>query len=757
MRNKWLLFIGILTFSTFLYACSDDKTEVLPPDPKPDSGEEEKGDNNGIVEEKDIQIKVVSATGTNYGNLISDEDMLLTYDGDKETCLIKGGKGAVTLTYEFGEEGKIIDYAIYYPYNTSGWYGSWGSADISILEAGKNEFEMIYPNKTFSGSKMPTNIPFDGHKKIKAIRFHPLKGDANNPAWNSCAEIEFFCQENPAFDLLTLFKDNTCSELKDGITETDIKNCTNSFYRNIAQAMYNNTYERAFRIQEFRAYPDPIVQAKENLMNRFSIRDMTGIYVSKGDTLTLFLGNTHGESVTLLIKDNTNGEESQYLLKRAGLNQIEATNQGLVYVKYFSNHYETIDPVKIHFATGKVNGYFDTTKHTAEQWKDIIQNTTWYFFDMVGTHTQISFSSNDFSQYCTDPFKLMGTYDKMVELGEEFTGLKKYGRELRNKLYITYNNGTGGAMGAADTQINWNNPSNFSIPTAVTSETLWNNMWGVAHELGHELQIRSGRQRYQGMLEVTNNLIPAYVQLQFGCESRLFTSVTNPQKTSFQSEFERAMTYYGANKRPHNYNMKGVRSVLTKLIPLWQIYLYSYEVRGEDWFKDYYEELRKSSNESTQGDAQMELLRILCKVSRLNLLDFFEHTGFLTPVDDMTDNGDKENFKVTQKMIDNLKAEIEAKNYSKPDVQFWRLTDQRDNIEAFKYKKAIVTGSATQQGKTFTMTDWKNVAAYEVYTDGKLVFVSPHHTFTVEGEVNNSTYIHAISATGEVTNVILNK
>lgn len=754
MKTKWILLVSFITFNSLSISCSDDKIEAILP-VQPDI-EKPAGEDNANISEQDILVKVVSAYGTLWGNSLTDEEIQLTYDGDYETCLVKGAKNGLVLTYEFGEEGKIIDYALYHPYNTTGWYGSWGRADVSILEAGKDDFEKIYPDKTFSGSRIPTNIPFSGHKRIKAIRFNPLKGDDNNPGWISCAEIEFFQQESPIFNPLTLFKDYTCSNLKEGITETDIKNCPNSFYRKIAQSMYDDTYEREFRIQEFRAYPDPIVQAKENLMNRFSIRDLTGIYIPQGDTLTVFLGDTHGESVRLLIKDHPTGKESQHLLKRSGLNQIEATNGGLVYVQYFSNHYETIEPIKIHFATGKVNGYFDTTKHTPEQWQNIINNTKWYFFDMASAHTQLTFASTDFVQYCKDPFKLMETYDKMVELGEEFTGLKKYGRELKNKLYITYNPGTGGALGAADTQINWNNTKSFSIPTAVSSATRQDDMWAIAHEYGHELQIRKGRQRYQGMLEVTNNLIPAYIQLQFGSKSRLFTEVTNPQNTSFQSEFERAMTYYGANRYPHNFNMKGVRRVLTKLIPLYQLYLYSKEVRGEDWFKDYYEELRKSSNDSEQGDAQIELLRILCKVSNLNLLDFFEHTGFLTPMNDKTDNGDSENFKVTQTMINNLKTEIKAKNYPKPDVEFWRLTDQKDNIEAFKYKRTITQGTATQKDKTFTMTNWKNVAAYEVYTDEELVFVSPHQTFTVEGKINSSTYVNAISATGETIKVNFN-
>lgn len=746
----------VYAFLSVHTACSDNDVPVTAPEPSPEVVPEE---DDGMTGEKDLRVEVVSSIGVKRnGDIIPEEDMKQTYDGDRSTVLKVPGWD-MSYIYRFGEEGKIIDYVIYHPYSLTGdYYGSWGKVDVSIMEEGEDEFKLLFANRDFGASELPTTLFFEGHKKMKAIKFLVKEGEQDNNGWTGCSEIEFYRQESPLFDPLILFKDKTCSDLKEGITEKEIAACGNSFYRGIAKAMFDDTYPREFRIQEFPAHPYPSAHAKENLINGFSLyENVTGIYVDKGDLFTVLVGDTHGESVSLKIIDlsvaNGYSEGATFSL-RPGFNQMEMPNKGLVYVAYHTDNYEMAEPIKIHFATGQVNGYFDVTKHTMERWPDMIQNCVSPFFDMVGRRSHITFAASDFGTYCDDPFALMEKYDRMMDLEEEFTGLKKYGRELKNKVYINFNKGSGGALAAADNHIVWNNSTGLSIPDAISPSRL--GPWGVAHELGHELQIRPGRQRYQGMLEVTNNLLSIYVQLKFGEESRLFTSLTTPQKTSFQSEFERAMTYYGAEKRPHNYNMKGARTVLTKLIPLWQMYLYSYEVRGEDWFKDYYEELRRSSNKSANGDAQMDLIRIFCKVSQLNLLEFFEHTGFLTPMNDYTDNGDKDKFVITQDMIDRVVKEIEDKGYAKPDVQFWRLTDQKDNIAAFKEKKAVIPGTAIRQNKTFTMKNWQNVVAYEVYTNERLVFVSPHQSFTVEGEVNESTYVKAVSAIGEETKVTFN-
>ena len=705
--------------------------------------------NNTVAGEDDILVQVTGGTGTRGGdNLqIPEEEMKKTWDNDRSTYY-KGGGQPATFIYEFSGN-EVIDYCLAYPLHPTDdrWYGAWGEVEVWIKENGEGkDFEKVI-EKELGESGMVVTFPFEGRKKLKAVKI-TVKNGAQG--FIHCGDVQFFRRANDLFDYNTLFKDRTCSELKDGITEEDIKACPEPFYEILAQALFDGTYPTKFRIQEFEARPEPGIHGKANYINSFSrYENVTGIYTNAGEELTVFVGDIPaGQNVGIKVKYWGNHEDDYAL--REGINKIKVERKGLVYVMYHKSVSDDIAPVKIHFATGKVNGYFDIAKHTKEEWKDIINNTCCDFFDMLGRRVHLAFSSQDFKQYCQDPFALMEAYDEIVDLAEDFQGLNKYDRQLTNHITINYNTGTGGAMGAGNGVINWNNSSGLSIPSAVQVEKAQNDSWGVAHELGHELQLRPGRSRYNGMLEVTNNLIPAYIQLKRGLESRLFSTekVSSP-KTGHQSEFERAMTYYQAEGRPHNYNMNGTRTVLSKLIPLWQLYVYSAEVLGKDWFKDYYQKLWEEPYVGENGEAQMQVVRIFCEVSGLNLIEFFKMSGFLTPISDKTDTNDPV-FTVTEEMIKIVTNEIEAKSYPKPDVEIWRLTDQKENIEAFKNKSQVVKGIAKQAGNVFEMKGWKNVVAYEVYTDGKLVYVSPHDKFEVKNaEVNYSTFVMAVSATGQ--------
>lgn len=752
MKKNWRLIIGIACLCFALPACSDNSPiENVGNGPTEEPGYE---NDNEITGEKDLRIKVIKASGTVNNKSIDENELKKSCDDDRNT-VYRGamGKYSASFLYEFdGEE--IMDYCVYYPYAPSGgYYAAWGEVEVQIRVKGEpaSSFTTV-AIKDLGFANLPATFYFEGKKRITGVKFIVKSGQQN---WAGCSELQFFRRVNPVFDALTLFKDETCSELKDGITKEEIDACEEPFYRTMALAMYDNTYPRMFRIQEFPAYPHPAVHAKENLINGFSIfENVTGISVKADEKLTVFVGDIpSGEFLSLKVIDWQNRENSTSgiypLLK--GFNQFKMDGKGLVYLNYHSEDYKTLPPVKVHFASGNANGYFDVSKHSKEQWKSIIDNAGYELFDMVGKRSHITFSTSDFRTYCPDPFELMKVYDEMMDLEEEFTGMQKYNRLLTNRMYVHYHNGTGGGMSAAENHINWNNSSNLSIPTAVDAEKLRKNPWGAAHELGHELQLRPGRQRYIGMLEVTNNLLSIYVQLKFGNPSRLFHGDISSGSTGFQSEFERAMTYYQAEKRPHNYNMNGVRTVLTKLIPLWQLYLYSNEVLEKDWFKDYYQELLKQDYAGENGAAQMQLVRIFCDISGLDLLDFFEHSGFLTPVNEITDKGEATKFLVTENMIREVRDYVIRKGYPKPEVEFWRLTDQKDNIKAFKNKLPVVAGSYKRNNRTFTITGCQNVAAYELYNSGTLVFVSPHTEFEVPNgvELNGNVVVRAVSATGE--------
>lgn len=755
MKRNCMLILGLLCLCS-MQACS---TENDPATDKP-GGTEEPGyeNDNEITGEKDLQIAVIKASGTVKNNTsVTPDKLKLSYDNDHTTLYRDhiGTEYPATYLYEF-KGNEIIDYCLYYPYTLDGgWFGAWGKVEVYIRETGGTSKDFVkVAEKDLGYANVTTCFSFEGQKRIDAVKFVVHSGEQD---YAGCAEMKFFRRVSPVFDPLKLFKDATCSELKEGIAQSDINACTDAFYKTMAQSMMDGTYPAEFRIQEFPARPNPADHQEKNLINEFSsFENVTGISVKAKEKLTVFVGNIpSGQSLSLKVTDWNDKDGAIYkgsypLL--SGFNQIEMSDKGLVYLLYQSPEWQQLPKVKIHFATGTVNGYFDTSKHKKEQWKDIIGKAQFELFDVIGKRSQVTFKTEHFKSSCTDPIALMEAYDEIMELGEKFTGMQKHGREIPNRMYVHYINGDGGAMSAAEGHINWNNPSK----TAVMPEEVRKGPWGIAHELGHELQLRPGRQRYEGMLEVTNNLVSIYVQRQFGNASRLFGDGISAPQTGHRSEFERAMTYYQAEKRAHNYNMAGTRTVLTKLIPLYQLYLYCDEVLGEDWFKDYYQELLTQEYVGDNGAAQMQVIRIFCDLSKKNLLSFFEKSGFMTVTNEPTDTDEKK-FNVTATMINEVKLYVKDKGYPEPDVNVWQLTDQPENIEAFKNRASVVKGTCKRSDRTFTMTGWKNVAAYEVYNGTKLVYVSPHDKFTIPVSYNfgNSPTIQAVSATGDVTVVTI--
>jgi len=190
------------------------------------------------------------------------------------------------------------------------------------------------------------------------------------------------------------------------------------------------------------------------------------------------------------------------------------------------------------------------------------------------------------------------------------------------------------------------------------------NIWGPAHEVGHVNQVRPGM-RWDGMVEVTNNIYSMYVQTAFGNQSRLVGSTYNNAFNNFLGK-----------DLPHRVTISGF-DVFGQLVPFWQLKLYLHDVLGKtdfypDLFYDYITNPNPGTSSETDGRFQLHFVRTACKIANLNLIYFFEQWGFLTPVDTGS-------FRITQAQIDALKTEIAGKNYPLPARDFTRITDQNVN------------------------------------------------------------------------------
>ena len=722
--------------------------------------------------EGDIKVKVVSGHDTSH----QGEDAIeKSFDGDYTTLYhsswSNGGANyfPITLTYNFAEASDV-DYLIYYPRST-GYNGHFKEVEIQYSEDGSVFTKLL--DKDFEGSATATRVTFDNTVRAKSFRFVVKSGAGDGQGFASCAEMEFYAKNLNAFDYSTLFEDETCSNLKAGIMEADIENCKYPFFKNLAYYMFKDKYDRNFRVEDYKAFPNPDIQSETHKTNPYSLLDNpTGISVK---TLVVMVGDTHGQNIGMKVQnlDVPGGDGFggvTYPLYR-GINKLTMTGKGLVYVMYHTKTLEdaeTAQPVKIHFASGTVNGYFDSQKEEHQgRWSELLGKATDKYFDVVGKYAHLTFETNDFRKYVsTNGNELIDLYDKIAHSEMQLLGLEKYDKMFKNRIYLNVMYHSFMYATAYHTAYNQSTMGDVCDPNVLKTT----GCWGPAHEIGHCNQTRPGV-KWIGLTEVTNNIMSEYVQTTiFGQPSRI---QTEDMGAVYRNRYSKAWNGIIVPKASHAdfKNLDDSDDVFCKLVPFWQLELYFGKVLGRTplqqsdrggFYPDVFEYARtKDYGGMSEGQIQMDFVYNCCVAAQVNLLDFFEKWGFLTPVDRSIEDYDTKTLKVTEEMVDELKKKVENLGYDK--LQNIALEYISDNTwELYKNKPEVISGTnATRSGNTITIKNWQNVVAYEVKDQtGKLVFVSSGETtssttdmFTLSGNWDSSYKLYAVSAAGKRTEI----
>lgn len=735
------------------------------------SGEDIKGD---------IKIEVKSGTASSFQ--AGGGEIEKSFDGDYSSLYhsswSNGGSNyfPITLTYNF-EQTNDVDYLIYYP-RSEGGNGRFKEVDIEYSEDG-NVFTKLL-SKDFQGAASARKVIFDQTVRAKSFRFIVKSGSGDGQGFASCAEMEFYAKDPMTFDYSTLFTDPTCSELKPGITEDDIMKCGYPFFKNIAYYMIKGRYPMEFRIDNFKAYPNPDIQAATHKTSQYSQLDNpTGISVSAGEKLIVLVGDTHGYNISLRVQnlDAPAGDGFggvSYPLS-PGINKLTMAVKGLVYVMYQTTVLEdpAADPIKIHFASGIVNGYFDSQKHQG-RWSELINKATDRYFDVVGKYAHLTFETSDFKSYAgSNGDQLIDLYDKISYNQQQLLGLEKYGKMFKNRMYfnVMYHS----YMYATSYHTGYERGTMVEVCNPARLKT--GGCWGPAHEVGHVNQTRPGL-KWLGTTEVTNNIMSEYIQTTiFEQDSRI---QAEDMGINYRNRYSKAWCGIIAAKAPHanfqNLGTNDTNDVFCKLIPFWQLELYYGKVLGRTplqqadkggFYPEVYEYVRTHSDMKTPGEQQLEFVYICSLKAKANLLDFFTKWGFLTPVNIKMDDYGEGMMIVTQSQIDALKQRVEALGFSKPDVALEYISDNTVNLyktkpdimkgsNATHTPKTFTLGSMTYQGETLTIANWQNVVTYEVENEnGQVIFICSGETtpsatdsFTIPTSWQSGYKLYAISSVG---------
>lgn len=714
---------------------------------------------------KDILVPVASATTTSFEQgtgieyaIDGEFDNSKIYHSSWDNYSNPSSYFPITLEFTFNGD-RNIDYVVYYP-RTDSPNGNFKKVEVWGIDALSNGKYVRLYSGDLEGSAVPSKITFS-RKLTKAtkVKIVVYGGAGQGIGFASASEIQFFEINKQTIDLSKYFTDSSASEVKPGITDADIEKIEIPVLQQIAHHLKAGTYPREFRIEEYKAYPDPWTQMENNHTSMpLSILDNpTGIGVKSGEELLVFVGDTYGEKIQLCLlnyfKPGGDGFDDKKLFKLdEGINQLIMPNDGLLYVIYNVPHYKTAKPIKIHFATGGVNGYFDASKHKAEDFTRLVNNATASpYFDVLGKYAHLAFPVADFQRVTGSRGKeLIDTYDKLVHDEFEFMGLMKYDRVFGNR--VLYHGVYRMFMYATWYHTAYNVST---VNTVLDPDKAKGENWGPAHELGHQMQTVPGL-RWHGMTEVTNNILSLWIQTSWGYPSRI-QSEDMSKEGGFVNRYDKAYNFAFIEKKPYQL----IPDVFCRLVPLWQLQLYFSNVLGnDDFYKDLYELIRQEAaqgvdNERLPGKIQTEFIRRASQVSGYDLTGFFEAWGFNIPMKSMIDDYGNSEFEVTTSMVETTKTKVVNMGLKSVPHAIKYISD---NNWSYYKNRLPVTGNGTALISNNTIEipkTWKNAVAFECYADGQLIGVSNNFKMVLSKVTTSKKTLYAIAYDGKRTEIPL--
>jgi len=480
---------------------------------------------------------------------------------------------------------------------------------------------------------------------------------------------------------MAFFTDASCSRLKATVRPKDLARFKSNLLKTVAAGLLNGTYDRTYRAAGYQAYPSPRQLGRTlKLGSGFSrYENITGMYLEAGENV-VFMGDTGGKKLSLLIPDwmrkpaegvkpakdpNGWGLHKQRIAIEEGPNIVRVKKSGNVYVSYFDDHAEKAPHVSVHFPTGKVNGFFDVSKHTNADWDRLLDGSVSPVLDARGKHIQVAYPVKWFNVYTRGKgVELINNYDAMLHHHYTLMGLVKYKRVPRNRIlarvnhnFYMFRDGDGVAY--------LGNKGTMRMVADPNVVIVGDPCWGFCHEVGHVLQMRP-QMTWGGMTEVSNNIFSLYTGGKMGNNSRL----------------KRQRNYASARKsiieaRPRR-SFLAVRNVFDRLVPFWQLHLYFSRNGRPDFYADVMEQMRRRPDAGRGDDSirnQFEFVKICCDVARLDLTDFFDKWGFFWVGTITVNDYRKYHFKITQKMVDDTRSYVAGKKYRKPSVDITLVED----------------------------------------------------------------------------------
>lgn len=532
--------------------------------------------------------------------------------------------------------------------------------------------------------------------------------------------------DDPIEDVTKIFADELYTQLRPEVDDEMILRISTPWLRSLAYDLWSNKYPLAERVRLYQAFDDPGVIASKLKTAKYSRHDNpTGIAVAKGDELMVCVEDNFGQNIVLEVSDWEKEFNGKTYTLRKGMNKLLMQEKGLCYLRYLSRDYASCQPIKIHIIGGKVNGIFCTyatstcAANTLDEWPAKLEQAgkASGFLDIVGRYTHWIAETQAYTRANTQPFLLMGAYDRIQRYEMELMGLFKYNRVPKNRML--FNAGPYKSPHASDYRTGYPK-GDISYLRANADSILPDNgsAWGAAHEAGHVNQTRPGL-KWIGMAEVTNNLHSRMVAAKFHGGS---------DKGWERCDYNSAVQTFYVKRANHN-----TGGYWNKLAPFWQLYLYTVEVlegnstQGQpykDFYLDLHEQIRTTFTPSGVGPQVLNFAKKTCDVLELDITDYLQDIGFLREIDRTVADYSSAHMKITTEEIAEVKSY--ASKYPKgssgiiylTSQNFTRFRDLLKNDVKPSPAKVIVTGT------TVSFSQWTNAVGFEVWKNGRAIAVS---------------------------------
>lgn len=675
----------------------------------------------------------------------------------------------ITLTY-YLENASVVDYINYYPRQS----GANGHIGKFTLEYQVNNGNFVKQGDYDFGEKssLTTILLPQSLENVTAVRFIVNSGSNN---FVSCGEMEFYRKPIPT-PAAGLFTDKTCSQLKPEVTRAQIlalSDDDDSFLKQLALSLFDGNYplERVAEYQPYMTVESLSARLKTSGYNQFE--NPTGIYFRANERAVIFVDDVTA-SISLCVVDwsKEGNETKSYYILTSGANLLTITNKGLGYISYYTDQYDSAPNVKIHIATGLLNGYFDYERGDQNAyWQSLLENPETQeceILDIRGKYVQLAFDKASLSANNSDRGReMIAEYDNIIKMEQDVMGIDQFNLRKTNRMFArrSYSgNPNANSLGVSFPALN------------VKPENIRANSWEIGHEFGHVNQVRPGL-KWQGTTEVTNNIYSATVQYHYTPDNlRLEQEKIGDGEGGAAMVGNRFNCYFnngivkGQNwlfqKGQNNPNPStGAGDLFVRLCPFWQLQLYN-NIAGLG-AKDFYPqiiEIIRNTDESGLSDKELQFnfLRNTCNVMQTNMLDFFEKCGMLKTIDrEVSDYGGNRTLTITEQDIADFKAEIEGLQYKAPESPVVYYISG-NSVNAFKNRAAVqgTTGagvSGSGSTRLVTAAAWKNVVVFETYAGSELLKVTLPFTnyadksATTVAYPDGSTRIEAVAWDGTRT------